>query len=192
MSEHSEEELLVCTLIVSLVLLMQLSSFILIPNPALWSVKGWWGSQTLLLSLLWKYKETNALTAAPPVLGSPSQELIPVDAVLTRASHFCREPVTAERRAVKQDAWAGPLSPLLLAALTDLAVVIHLHPLMHMDISWPPSSPGSVILQSQPKKRNLQQQTTAVTWSPKIWLYSLAYKHKKSVPKRCPCQIEIL
>lgn len=52
---------------------------------------------------------------------------------------------------------------------------------MHMEINWPLSGSGSVILQSQLKKRYLQLQTTAVNCCPKIRLYSLGYKHKNSL-----------
>lgn len=107
MSEHSEEELLGCTLIFPLVLLMQLSLFILI-NQKVWNVKQIPGMVRLIdhcpfPSLLLKYNETHALAAAPPVPASPTQALIPVDAVLTSPSRFCSEPVTAERGAVKQN-----------------------------------------------------------------------------------------
>lgn len=78
------------------------------------------------------------------MLASPNQALISVDAVLTRPSGFCCEPVTAERgpeeRVPEQVPSASSLSPLLLAALAGLAAVLHpshlaLRPLLHMEMS---------------------------------------------------------
>jgi len=81
MSEHSEEELLFHTLIAPLVLLMQLSSFILIPSPAVWGINQIPRIGRLIVA---------ALFSAPQIKRTICIACNPFSAHLPKPStHFC-------------------------------------------------------------------------------------------------------
>lgn len=148
MSEHSEEELLFHTLIVPLVLLMQLSSFILIPNPAVWGVKWIPGIARLTKAALFpalKIKTSTCTGCSPSSAGLPKPSTHFCGCWADKAVRFllwaCHSREDQKSRVPEQVPSASSLSPLLLAALAGLAAVIHpshlaLRPLLHMEISW--------------------------------------------------------
>lgn len=121
MSEHSEEELLFHTLIVPLVLLMQLSSFILIPNPAVWGVKWIPGIVRLTKAALFpalKIKTSMYTGCSPSSAGLPKPSTHFCGRCADKAVRFWLWACHSRERTRRAGAWAGPLcqQPLPLAA----------------------------------------------------------------------------
>lgn len=135
MSEHSEEEPLFHTLIAPLVLLMQLSSFILSPSPAVWGINQIPRIERLIAAAFFSALQIkNHMHCLQPIQCSPPQTKHPFllrHSFLLMACWQCHQQRGDLRDGMGE--WIYSSSSLLLAVCSTPGP----HPLLYMGLIWP-------------------------------------------------------